>query len=75
MTKAVDRRGGWWLPYVGLALLIAGWLVQYGQDRAKHGQLEADVRRLTEQQRVDNLINYSEHPKWWQEILAAEETK
>lgn len=77
-THKLERRlppTPWWLPYVTFLVLVGGWLVQYGYEKAEHRQLEATVRRLNEQQRVTNVINYSEHPRWWESILAAEKTQ
>ena len=71
-----DRRHApWWFPYVGLAVVVGGWLIQYGMERAKHTALEQLVERLEAQQHVTNGINYREHPAYWPEILAAEKEK
>lgn len=64
-----------WLPYVGVACLLGGWLIQYGADKARHEALEASVRKLEAKQLVDDSINYQEHSKYWPQILAAENTR
>jgi hypothetical protein len=60
------------MPYITIAVLVGGWLVQYGRHEAETDLLQKTVRHLVEQQRVTNGINYREHPTYWPEILAAE---
>lgn len=65
----------WWLPYVGLAVIVGGWLVQYGMDKVKHEAMEATVRKLDHNMHITNVINYSTHPEWTASILEAETSK
>lgn len=80
--STTDRRGNWWLPYFGMAIVVGGWLINIGMDRANHkhledkvSELERQFAHLQEEQRVDNVINYSEHPRWTASVLSAEVAK
>lgn len=64
-----------WLPWVGFVVLVGGYLIQFGVDRQRHADLEATVRKLEAQSAVTAHINYSEHSRYWEEILAAERVK
>jgi hypothetical protein len=61
-----------YMPYITIAVLVGGWLVQYGMDKASHAQLEATVKKLQAKDAVWNEINYSEHPRWASSIVSAE---
>ena len=61
-----------WLPYVGIVVVVGGWLIHYGAERQQHRDMDATVDRVVEQIRVLNRATEAEHPQWWQAIYEAE---
>jgi hypothetical protein len=63
---------GQWLPYLGLVLVVGGWLRTYWIDQYEHEHQTRIIEHLTEQVRVLNVVTYSVHPEWRDSVLAAE---